>query len=87
MKINNYSVNGINPYKRKDSQVERAGQVQAKQDKIEISSAAKELQSTNKIAEARQEKVDQLKAKIENGTYEINPKEIARKFADYYKQH
>ncbi|AZB44541.1 flagellar biosynthesis anti-sigma factor FlgM [Bacillus sp. FJAT-42376] len=86
MKINNYGANGINPYKRNAEQVIKSEAVQKKQDKIEISSAAKELQSTNKLTEARQEKLDQLKAKIENGTYEIKPAEIARKFADFYKQ-
>ncbi|WP_338778621.1 flagellar biosynthesis anti-sigma factor FlgM [Metabacillus sp. FJAT-52054] len=86
MKINNYGVNGINPYKKNADQIMKQEAVQQKQDKIEISSAAKQLQSTNKMAEARQEKIDQLKAQIENGTYEVNPSEIARKFADFYKQ-
>ncbi|MTH55055.1 flagellar biosynthesis anti-sigma factor FlgM [Bacillus mangrovi] len=86
MKINNYGVNGINPYKRSADMVAKTEAAKQKQDKVEISSAAKELQSTNKISEARQEKVDQLKAQVQNGTYEIKPDEIAKKFADFYKQ-
>ncbi|MBU9711767.1 flagellar biosynthesis anti-sigma factor FlgM [Evansella tamaricis] len=54
------------------------------QDRLDISLEAKKMQESSKFSAERQEKVDQVKAKIENGTYEVNAREVAKKFYDYW---
>lgn len=59
---------------------------QKKTDVVEISPEAKEMQSISSIEKERQTKVEELQARIENGTYQIKPAEIANKMIDFYKQ-
>lgn len=83
MKINNIGRVNMNPYNK---QIEKMGQVQSasKRDKLEISSEALELQKGNPLELERQQKVEQLKAKVESGEYEINPREVAKKIYDFW---
>lgn len=83
MKINNIGRVNMNPYNK---QIEKMNQVQStsKRDKLEISSEALELQKGNPIELERQQKVEQLKAKVESGEYEINPREVAKKMYDFW---
>jgi negative regulator of flagellin synthesis FlgM len=85
MKINNIGPSGINPYKNQAKQTIKASN-QAKADQIEISNKAMELQERSKFAEARQEKVASLKIAIENGTYQVDPKTVAKNMIDFYKK-
>ncbi|MCQ2009665.1 MAG: flagellar biosynthesis anti-sigma factor FlgM [Sporolactobacillus sp.] len=55
-------------------------------DKVEISSAAKRLQGTQKLDEARQDKIEQLKSQIENGTYHVPAKSIAEKMYGFWNR-
>ncbi|MER1998200.1 MAG: flagellar biosynthesis anti-sigma factor FlgM [Lysinibacillus sp.] len=85
MKIFNYGVQGVNPYtnaKRKDP-VQKADQSFA--DKLEISSAAKELNVTNEFSAQRAEKVQQLKADIQSGAYKVDANKVAADMLKYYK--
>ena len=86
MKINHFGpTNNVNPYQRqlnKVNQTEQSGKKAS--DKLEISSAAKEMQQVSQSASSRQAKVDELKIQVENGTYTINPKEIAKSIVNYY---
>jgi len=54
-----------------------------KEDKVVLSSKAKEIQEAKKILDStpdvREKKITQLKKQIENGTYEIDGKKIAVK--------
>lgn len=87
MKINNFGPSGVNPYKRQLNKLENAGKpAKGASDKVEISSTAKEMQQTSQIAENRRAKVEELKIQVENGTYKINPKEVAKSVADFYKK-
>ncbi|WP_306009940.1 flagellar biosynthesis anti-sigma factor FlgM [Bacillus sp. MMSF_3328] len=85
MKINNFGPSGINPYKRQQNKQDTAN-AQAKKaaDKVEISSAAKEMQQTSKIDQQRQARVEELRIQVENGNYKVNPKEVAKSLLDYY---
>jgi negative regulator of flagellin synthesis FlgM len=55
----------------------------AKADTVVLSDTAKQLQEAQKqlesIPDVREDKVAQIKAQIENGTYEINEEKIADK--------
>lgn len=85
MKINNNNISGINPYQRNLDKVVKPENTVQKTDKIEISNAAKEMQ-TNSIVQARQEKVEALKKQVENGTYKIDPQAVANSIVDFYKK-
>jgi negative regulator of flagellin synthesis FlgM len=55
-------------------------------DKVEISTAAKRLQGTQKLEEARQEKIEQIKAQVENGTYHVPSAKIAEKMYGFWNK-
>lgn len=85
MKIFNYGVQGVNPYTKANNkqQTEKAGQSFA--DKLEISSAAKELNVTTEYTAQRAEKVQALKADIQSGNYKVDANKVAADMLKYYK--
>lgn len=85
MKINHIGLSNINPYNRNTNISNKENQNQNKTtDKIEISTAAKEMQQTSKIVTERQEKVAGLKMQVDNGSYKVDPKEIAKSVYQFY---
>ncbi|WP_110928433.1 flagellar biosynthesis anti-sigma factor FlgM [Bacillus massiliglaciei] len=87
MKINNIGTQGINPYHLQSQKAEKANMISAKKtDKLEISSAAKEMQSASaaNVTAARQEKINSLKVQVENGTYKIDAKATAKGIINFY---
>ena len=83
MKINHFGPIGVNPYKKqmnKVAQTEKATQT----DKVEISSAAKQLQETSPITVERQQKVEALKQQVQSGTYKVNAEDVAKSVYDFY---
>ncbi|WP_285767858.1 flagellar biosynthesis anti-sigma factor FlgM [Peribacillus sp. SI8-4] len=87
MKINNVGVTGVNPYNLQANKAAtiKESKVNAK-DKVEISSAAKEMQQSSPIPAARQAKVDELKLQVENGSYKLNPQATAKGLIDFYRK-
>ena len=87
MKINNVGVTGVNPY---NTSINKVGNVKETKvnpsDKVEISSAAKEMQQLSPIPAARQAKVDELKIQVENGTYKMNAQATAKGLIDFYRK-
>ncbi|AOH57118.1 flagellar biosynthesis anti-sigma factor FlgM [Peribacillus muralis] len=87
MKINNVGMTGVNPY---NLQANKAGNIKESkagaQDKVEISSAAKEMQQSSPIPAARQAKVDELKMQVENGNYKLNAQATAKGLIDFYRK-
>ncbi|MCK1994457.1 flagellar biosynthesis anti-sigma factor FlgM [Peribacillus muralis] len=87
MKINNGGMTGVNPY---TLQANKAGNMKESKsvakDKVEISSAAKEMQQLSPIPAARQAKVDELKIQVENGTYKLNAQATAKGLIDFYRK-
>lgn len=85
MKINNFRPVNMNPYNK---QLDKAGKLQAhaanQKDKIEISKEALEMQITSQYEVERQQRVDELKNKIESGEYKVNPQELAQKMYSYW---
>lgn len=85
MKINNYGTQGINPYKKQVSKIDQVKTEAVKgTDKIEISSAAKELQQVTQVSQARTEKIEALKKQIQNGSYEVRSEDIANSIVNFY---
>ncbi|MCA1031437.1 flagellar biosynthesis anti-sigma factor FlgM [Bacillus timonensis] len=85
MKINNLGPTGMNPYRKQMNKVASLGATTSKTDKVEISSAAKQLQETSPVTVARQEKIQALKQQVQSGTYEIDAKAIAGSVVDFYR--
>lgn len=85
MKIFNYGVQGVNPYTNttRKQPTQKAGESFA--DKLEISSAAKELTVTSEFTAQRAEKVQQLKADIQSGNYKVDANKVAADMLKYYK--
>jgi len=85
VKINNFRPVNMNPYNK---QLDKAGKLQAhaanQKDKIEISKEALEMQITSQYEVERQQRVDELKNKIESGEYKVNPQELAQKMYSYW---
>jgi negative regulator of flagellin synthesis FlgM len=85
MKIyNNINVNKVmKKYQNNVNKADGAGKVEFKKDKLEISSGAKEFQiamnAVKKLPDVRQDKVDEIKAKIEKGQYNPSAKNVAKK--------
>lgn len=87
MRINRFGPSGVNPYKQQMNKLDAIDKPNNKKtDKVEISSEAKELQNMTSIEKERQMKVEELRAKVENGTYQIQPQEIAKSLVNYYKK-
>ncbi|MFC0013575.1 MULTISPECIES: flagellar biosynthesis anti-sigma factor FlgM [Allobacillus] len=85
MKINPLNNPKINAYKPQVQQQQQ--QTQSKNqatDKVQISEEAKQLQQSNPIVEARQEKVENLKQEVQKGTYQLDPKQTAEKMVEFW---
>ncbi len=55
-----------------------------KRDEVNISSEAKQMQASKSGSVDREDKIQEIKEKIENGTYNVDPKEVARKFYEFW---
>lgn len=86
MKINKPHIPAINPYKANDFKVKKSTQQHAvRQDKIEISTKAKELSVITSSAAERNELVQSIKEQVNSGNYEVNPEKIAQSLIKYYQ--
>lgn len=87
MKVNSVQTNNvINAYGKQKQYVK--GEAQSKQikDKVTISNDAKYLNKINSDTENMDmNKVNEIKRKIESGTYSINSKDIAKKMVEASK--
>lgn len=85
MKIN--PMHSVQAYKKlQESQQKQNDGKSARADQVQISSEAKEMAKQKGIPPERQEKINDVKAKIDNGTYKINHNEVARKIYDFWNQ-
>ncbi|GGA18600.1 flagellar biosynthesis anti-sigma factor FlgM [Psychrobacillus lasiicapitis] len=86
MKITNIGLNQVNPYKRNQQQVEKTQQVaKPTTDQLEISSAAKSMQTKSPVEVNQEERVAAIKAQIDAGTYKVDAKKLASNILNYYR--
>ncbi|MFX3675295.1 MAG: flagellar biosynthesis anti-sigma factor FlgM [Paenisporosarcina sp.] len=86
MKINNIGVNAVNPYKRQAQKLDAAEQTKKQSaDQLQISSVAKELQSSTYATE-RSERIQQLKVDIETGNYKVDANKVASDLLAFYRK-
>lgn len=87
MKINKINIPPVNPYRANQMKAEQVKeQAKVKTDKLEISSQAKQLSEVSPVTIQRNEKVQQLKAQIESGNYEVDPEQLASDLIHYFKK-
>ena len=87
MKINNVNLPIVNPYKANELNVQKSVQTKhAQTDKLEISSKAKQLSETSSYTAERNERIQEIKAQVDAGTYKIDSQEIAKKLISYYNK-
>lgn len=91
--VNNAGMNPAAASKSRESQApsdvsKQAGAGQPRNDKINLSSRAKDLQKVHEVLkqtpDVREEKVQALKAKIDNGTYQVRSKDVAEKMVNQH---
>lgn len=86
MKINNYGLNPINPYKNQQLKAEAVKKSATSfEDQLEISSQAKDLQGIKDYSTERADKVQAIKNQIEAGTYKIDSNKLAKDLLNYYR--
>lgn len=83
MKINNFRPVNVNPYNKQMEKLDKL-QTSKQKDKIEISQEAMELQKGNQLELERQERVNELKSKVQSGEYKVNPEEVANKMYSFW---
>ncbi|KYG91183.1 flagellar biosynthesis anti-sigma factor FlgM [Metasolibacillus sp. FSL H7-0170] len=85
MKINPLNLRAINPYNAQPRVTKNEEKAASFADKIEISSAAKEMQVTADYNTERAVRVQQLKADIQSGEYKVNARQVAEDMLKYYR--
>lgn len=85
MKINSFGVHAINSYNNQARPVKETKSTASFADKIEISSAAKEMQGTTTYASDRADRVQKLKADIQSGDYKVDARKVAEDMLKYYR--
>lgn len=85
MKINSFGVPAVNPYANQPRPAKEVKPGASFADKIEISSAAIEMQGTSTYETTRAERVQQLKADIQSGEYKVDANKVARDMLNYYR--
>lgn len=85
MKINPLGLQAIQSYKNQTRVVKNETATKTFADHIEISSKAKEMQSTATYANERAERLNQIKADIHSGTYKVDAKQVAADMLKYYR--
>lgn len=87
MKIQGYSVTGINPYKAAQAKTNEVKKSNLSfQDHIQISTQAKDLQGIKSYASDRADRVAELKTQIQNGTYQVDSKKLAQDMLNYFRK-
>jgi negative regulator of flagellin synthesis FlgM len=89
MKINETGrVGAINNYQRQiDSQRKDTDYKARRKDEVSISAEAKELLKAQKIGidPERAERIEELKAQVSAGTYQVEARKLADKLVPYFK--
>jgi len=83
MKIN--PMQSVQAYRKLQETQDRQQQDQTKRsDQVEISSEAKQMAKSKEISAERQERINEVKSQIEEGTYKVNHQEVAKKFYEFW---
>ncbi|MDF2534994.1 MAG: anti-sigma-28 factor FlgM [Bacillales bacterium] len=84
MKIERNNLGPVNPYKQHTNIRRSNSSSFSGEDKIEISSAALEMQESSKFLTERNERIEQIKKEINSGNFKVNEFEVAKSLYNYY---
>lgn len=84
MKINRNGNISNNPYKHQLTKQNQQQPQQMKQDQIQISKEALEMQKSGKASAERSEKIEHLRNEIQSGNYQVDAGKVAKKFYDFW---
>lgn len=84
MKIN--PLHSVNPYQKRQEITSKRKTAASQRDEVQISAEAKQMQQSSQISLERQEKIKEIKEKIDKGTYKVNAHEVARKFYEFWSK-
>ena len=85
MKIHHYRPVDQYQYQQTQKNQQQKAKVH-KTDEVEISTEAKQMQTQNSYAIEREAKLFEFKKQIQEGTYEVQAKEIAKEMIGYYSK-
>ncbi|ARK22451.1 flagellar biosynthesis anti-sigma factor FlgM [Sporosarcina ureae] len=87
MKVEGFKPQAVNPYRNQQMKVDQTKQAsQMKTDKLEISSEAKKLSAASPIESARQQRVQELKAQVQSGEYQVDASKLASHMLSYFNK-
>ncbi|PIC72965.1 flagellar biosynthesis anti-sigma factor FlgM [Sporosarcina sp. P17b] len=87
MKVEGFKPQAVNPYRSQQMKVDQTKQAaQVKTDKLEISSEAKKLSAASPIESARQQRVQELKAQVQSGDYQVDASKLASNMLSYFNK-
>lgn len=86
MKINGPNKSNFNPYQEQVQKNERQKASIHKEDQLEISSKAKELQKNKQPNKSREKYVKHIKEEVQSGTYQVNHEKTAKKMIEYWSK-
>lgn len=86
MKIQKVHLYGVNPYRAQDTKSDLVKNRQAVNDRLEISNTAKHLSGKTSFEAVRQQKVEDLKSRVQDGSYEVDARELAVNLLNQYRR-
>lgn len=87
MKVNKFNLPPINPYKANQLKTEKTEQtMKAQTDKLEISTEAKQLSEITSYSTERNDKIQEIKAQVDAGTYKVDPEKLAANLLSYFNK-
>ncbi|WBW95474.1 flagellar biosynthesis anti-sigma factor FlgM [Oceanirhabdus sp. W0125-5] len=86
MKINGIRANYVNKYYNKNINKNTNTQMRREKDKVQISDIGRKLSKIDSLnREDREKLVNEIKEKVDNGTYKIDSNKIAKKIIGHIK--
>lgn len=86
MKINGPNQSNFHPYKQQLQQQAEHKQAKSHEDKLEISSEAKQLQENGEVSAERAAHVQEIKQAVDRGEYKTNHEQTAQKMIDFWRK-
>lgn len=84
MKINETGrIGGLSAYRQNETRVSGVAKPAARRDQVQISKEAQELLQTGATDPARLNKLEELKEKVQAGTYRVDDAALATKLLPY----
>jgi negative regulator of flagellin synthesis FlgM len=85
MKINHFGVRAVQSYNNQARPNNTANKATSFADQVEISKAAKDMQTTPTYESERAARVQKLTAEVRSGEYKVNARQVAEDMLKYYR--